>query len=97
MIRTLTSLRAQGWCVVLDSSQVIPADPGAGTPAMVYGPNKAAGTYWCVADTGEASCGPTVEQVPPHVARWLDSLADTVNAFVEEHGAPKLEVLRRAD
>jgi hypothetical protein len=79
-------LKFSGWSIAMDTAEVIPNDPGAGTPVMVYGPNRAAGTYGCVCDTGEASCGPTVEQVPPHVLNWLEARGPEIDAFFSSHG-----------
>lgn len=74
------TLSFKGWRVELDRAQVIPSDPGAGTPALVYAPSGASGTYWCVCDTGEIDCGS--EDVPPNVARWLDDIRDSVEEFL---------------
>lgn len=76
-------LTFKGWRVELDSAQIFPNDPGAGTPAMVYSPSGASGTYWCVADTGEIDCG--AEECDPAVAEWLNSIEDQVNEFVGAH------------
>lgn len=67
------------WQLVLDAEQVIPDNPGEGTPAMVYGPEVASGTYFCVIDTGEitTSRGQTRE-VPVAVLDWLEGLRDAV-------------------
>jgi hypothetical protein len=82
-VSALKTLRGpRGWRIVLDSREVFPADPGAGTPAMVYSPSGLSGTYWCVADTGEID---GTDPVPGEVARWIDSVADEVNEFVEAH------------
>lgn len=55
----------------LDPSQCFPDDPGAGAPAMIYGPRGASGTYGCASDTGELDCGD--HEMPPAVLRWLQS------------------------
>lgn len=45
--------------IVLDPKEVIPTDPGAGTPAMVEATLgwRYSATYLCAAETGELSCG----------------------------------------
>jgi hypothetical protein len=75
MIKNLTH---RNWRVELDSTQVIPDDPGAGTPAMVYAPSGASGTYWCVMDTAEIDG----EEVPSFVLQWLEKIFDEVDEFV---------------
>lgn len=70
---TLTCPWNPAWTLVCDQSEVIPEDPGAGTPAMIYGPNGSAGTYGCVRDVGEITDAHGREiPVPANVARWLD-------------------------
>jgi hypothetical protein len=75
------TIKFKGWTLFLDAAQIIPNDPGAGTPAMVYSPTGVSGTYWCVNDTGEIGCGD--ETVPRDVARWLESKSDDVDAFID--------------
>jgi hypothetical protein len=79
---TSTHIGPRGYRLVMDSKEIIPDDPGAGTPAMVYGPRDTSGTFWCVLDTGEIDG--TVE-VPSDVMRWLDGLALKVDEFMELH------------
>jgi len=76
-----------GYNIELDSTEIYPDDPGAGTPAMVNGPRGSSGTYWCVADTGEMLNGRGEEtvDVPPRIIDWLDSKADEVDAFIDQH------------
>jgi hypothetical protein len=65
--------------IVLDKSKVVPDDPGADTPAMVYIKNgKASATFWCAVDTGE------VDDVDLSDAqcRWLQAQYDEVNDFL---------------
>jgi len=70
--------------LVLDSTQIYPNDPGAGTPAMLYGPDHQTATFWCALSTGE--CGDGWE-IPRNVMNWLDRLTPTVEKFLEVHGA----------
>lgn len=61
-----------GWRLELDRDEIIPDNPGEGTPAMVYSPgDKSSGTYWCAIDMGEVSCGDTVVPIPGDVLAWL--------------------------
>ena len=76
--KTLTG--PNGIRIELDASQVFPADPGAGTPAMVYMARESA-TYWCALDTGELD-GRKLRQ--PELD-WLESQIDTVEAFIDAH------------
>ena len=41
-----------GLLLVLDTEEVFPNDPGAGTPAVVHW-RGASSTYWCAMGTGE--------------------------------------------
>ena len=65
--------------IELDSSQVVPDDPGAGTPAMVFAP-QGSGTYWCVLDTGEVDDS----TLTPEQYKWISSKEDYVTEFYEE-------------
>jgi hypothetical protein len=60
----------------LDPSQVIPDDPGAGTPALVHFRGDS-GSYWCA--VGEGMCGDV--RLPNSAVRWL--LSRKVSAEVE--------------
>ena len=73
------------WSLVLDSSEIIADDPGAGTPAIVNGPGGASATYWCAIDTGELD-GPGGVEIPRTVLAWLNDHEATVAAFLEAHG-----------
>lgn len=66
--------------IVLDASQVFPADPGNGTPAMVYRGRESA-TYWCATDTGELE----TYRLRKSDIEWLDAQHDTIEAFIEQH------------
>jgi hypothetical protein len=70
--------------IVLDSNEIYPSDPGAGTPAMVY-LGRHSGTYWCVSDTGELDCGE--KELTASQLNWLqsDKVENEVNDFVTEY------------
>lgn len=68
--------------VELDKEQVIPDNPGEGTPAMVYGPNGSCGTLYAAQDTGELSCGPSVHVLPDNVTKWLNDNDEEIDAFL---------------
>lgn len=74
----------RGWSVALRRDEVYPDDPGNGTPAMVCGPFGKSATFWCAADTGEATDnrGETFD-IPFSVQRAIDRATDEVNAYVE--------------
>lgn len=68
-----------GLKIVLDKSQVILDNPGAGTPAMVYTKDaKANGTFWCAVDTGEVD---GVRLTDPQ-CEWLQEQDVKVNEFL---------------
>ena len=68
--------------IELDATEIVPDDPGAGTPAMVsYGDHT--GTFWCVNDTGELGCGDY--ELTDAQRNWVRQQEDTVNEFVERH------------
>jgi len=80
MRTTLRPAKPLGIRIELDSSEIIPSDPGAGTPAMVYVGN-ASGTFWCALDTGEVDDFTLTDS--QH--RWLSMVAEQVDAFIEAH------------
>lgn len=63
----------------LDRREVIPDDPGAGTPAMVHVGNHSA-TYWCASDTGELDGGDY--QLSDRQVRWLRHMEHDVHEFL---------------
>lgn len=68
-----------GLRLVLDTTQVFPDDPGAGTPAMVYlSKPHASATFWCAVDTGE--CDDV--RLSDTQCRWLQEQYDEVNDFL---------------
>lgn len=71
--------------IVLDSDQIVPDDPGQGTPAMVECKGYT-GTYWCAKDTGELDCGEYV--LTDRQAEWLAGQERRVNKFIETKGRP---------
>ena len=78
---TNTTLKGpRGALLHLDSSRIIPDDPGADTPALVeYRGNW--GTYWCASETGECDGF----DLPDSVLAWLnsDEVANAVEAMFE--------------
>ncbi len=67
----------------LNSREIVPDDPGAGTPALLWGPNKQTATFWCALDSGELGDG---SEIPESVMKWLDRMVPTVESFLEKHG-----------
>lgn len=65
--------------IELDPKEAVPDDPGQGTPAMVYGPHGASGTFDCVNDTGELD----EQSLPPAVLSWLEGMEEYVNDYVD--------------
>ena len=68
--------------LILDASEIIPNDPGAGTPAVVAA-GRYSGTFWCAADTGELDCGEY--QLNPRQIEWLDDQFATVTEWHRYH------------
>lgn len=66
----------------LDSREIVPNDPGSGTPALLYAPNKQTATFWCALDSGEMGDG---TEIPKPVMSWLDRMAPTVENFIEQY------------
>lgn len=77
---TKKTLRSGRVLLELDRDQVVPDDPGSGTPAMVWVGNDS-GTYWCVTDTGETINGGPLK---PSELAWLESMRDEVERFLYE-------------
>jgi hypothetical protein len=79
------TLQGPGIRIELDTDEVIPDDPGAGTPAMVYvtGPVAGQATYWCALDTGEIDTGRHgYRDLTPAQSAWLERQLDAVNDFL---------------
>jgi hypothetical protein len=72
-----------GAIIELDRTKVIPDDPGADTPAVLYW-NGYSGTFWCCLNTGEIEAGDA--QLPREVCKWLIEVEDEVNDFL--YGEP---------
>ena len=68
--------------IELDSDEIYPDDPGAGTPVMVY-LGEYSGTFYCVWDTGEIECGE--KTLSKTHQNWIDKQFEKVDAFVSEH------------
>lgn len=68
-----------GYTLVLDPSEIIPDDPGAGTPALVYDPTRSrSSTYYCALENGDCDGF----ELPASVQDWLGS--DRVQAMVDD-------------
>jgi hypothetical protein len=70
-----------GWTLLLNSEQIIPADPGAGTPALVIDPRGNQGTYWCCYNTDECDG----KAIPYVIQRWLEDMLPVVDQFLQDH------------
>ena len=83
---TVKTFKNGAWRLVLDSDEVVPNDPGAGAPAMVYGPDAAWVTFWCALGEGVA-CNKRHEDVliPRGVLAWLEAKWPMVEEFIHEH------------
>jgi len=81
------------WRIELDASEIVPDNPGEGTPAMVYGPESTSGTYWCVHGTGEIDGW---LQLPKDVYDWVAAQLDVINDWLEFHHA-RLEAAAACD
>lgn len=68
--------------VELDKDEIIPDNPGEGTPAMVYGPNESSGTFYAAQNEGELCCGPREHTLPDIVTRWLNDIDEEVDDFL---------------
>ncbi len=68
--------------IELDSTEIFPADPGQGTPAMVYLGQRSA-TYWCAVDTGELDGEYALNR---RDLQWLGEQDERVGAFLRQHG-----------
>ncbi len=79
-----------GLMLVLDREQVIPEDPGAGTPALVVAPfGRGTSTYWCAADNGEVDGPNGFTALTRRQCDWLNSteVANEVDQFLYGKGA----------
>jgi len=64
-----------GLRVVLDRTRVVPDDPGADTPAMVY-LFGASATLWCAMGEGELMGDRAARKLSEAQCRWLDDVAE---------------------
>ena len=81
MTSTTLTLRGAGLTIVLDAREIIPDDPGAGTPALVTC-GRHTGTYFCALDTGDLGGVYTLTDAQ---RQWLDDQFDRVEAFLADH------------
>jgi hypothetical protein len=78
--------------VICDRKRVIPNDPGADTPAMVYYRKyglEASATLWCAMGEGELQITyprnvSGVHRLTDHQIEWLESIEPKVNEFLYE-------------
>lgn len=74
----------KGYSISLDRREIFPDDPGAGTPAMVYGPFGKSATFFCALDTGEVSDGNGEDfDIPQSVYRKMEKAIEAVDAFLD--------------
>lgn len=71
----------QGVKIVLDTDEIIPDDPGAGTPAMVILGEYSA-TYWYAIATGEVYTNNFDKTLSPRVLQWLEGKEKAVDRFL---------------
>lgn len=69
--------------LVLDSAEIVPDDPGAGTPAMVHLGNFSA-TYWWACGEGTVYGTHDVDLSQSQI-NWLHAQEDLVNGFLNQH------------
>lgn len=75
---------SDGWRIELDRGEVIPDDPGAGTPAVVHALGGYSATYYAACQWGEVTherSGAPME-VPHDVHAWLLSKEEEIEAFL---------------
>lgn len=79
----ITTIRGPGLKVLLDTEQIVPGDPGAGTPVLIEFSNGDTGTWNCVTSEGSTCDGtfPDEEQ-----SAWLEKVSPQVEAWMEKHG-----------
>lgn len=79
---TLTCPHDPIWRIELDRNEVFPDDPGAGTPAMLYGPRDSSATYYCALDTEEIWNARECIAIPRRVLDWMSAQEFNVAAFL---------------
>jgi hypothetical protein len=79
----------RGLRVVLDRHAVVPDDPGADTPAMVYLTHRdmeACATYWCALGEASVYCSDGKHRgdhrLSDNQCAWLDSLEPELTEFL---------------
>ena len=80
--KTLTCPHAPIWRIELDRCEVFPDDPGAGTPAMLYGPRDSSATFFCALDTEEISNDAECIDIPRLVLDWMSAEEFNIAAFL---------------
>jgi hypothetical protein len=70
----------QGIRITLDTNEIIPDDPGAGTPVLVELGSESS-TYDYAVETGEVG----LTLITSKQNRWLEAVRDQVEAFKNEH------------
>lgn len=87
-IKEQIEIRKHGLVLELDSEQVLPDDPGQGTPAMIRLESnpECCATFWCAAGEGELdSDRDGFHQLNHDQVMWLDEMQDEVDQFIEKH------------
>lgn len=80
----------RGLSVICDRKRVVPNDPGADTPAMVYLKHwgmEASSTYWCVIGEGALEITKGKDKYGSHKlsdnqVEWLESLDSELTEFL---------------
>jgi len=73
----------KGVTVILDPKEIVPNDPGQGTPAMVNYRGMSA-TYTCAVNAGEVEYQGRTVELPQDVIEWLDELQEFVDKFYDD-------------
>lgn len=72
-----------GLRIELDPDEIVPDDPGQGTPAMVIHHNGDVATFHCALATGELSDG---TKLTDEQKWWLMRQEERVDRFIENGG-----------
>ena len=70
--------------IILDASEIVPNDPGAGTPALVVC-GRRTGSFWCAVDTAELDGGE--HELSLRQVEWLESQIELVEAWEDYHSS----------
>ena len=85
-----------GLWLEFDSDQIFVKDPGQGTPLMVYAKKgRVSGTYWCVSDIGECSCGSEYYNLNKIQLDWLRRVGEKAEELLDKEWE-KQEVIQAA-